>query len=261
MMIPKTIQQHIAQKTGHTDSIGMSGSSVTVYEDCVLKVEDVTAYTETAVQTMRWLETRLPTPKVLFHEISGGKSWLLMSRVPGIMSCDESYLEQPEALVTALAEGMRLLWNTNPTGCPRLRTLDSLLEEAAFRVEHDLVDLDNVEPETFGEGGFRDPEHLLQWLLENRPASVPVLAHGDYCLPNIFLSGGKVSGFIDVGDTGIGEKWRDIALCWRSLRHNFGGAYGGRVYPDFDPDLLFEKLGIRPDWEQLRYHLLLDELF
>ena len=64
-----------------------------------------------------------------------------------------------------------------------------------------------------------------------------------------------------LGDTGIGDKWRDIALCYRSLKHNFDGSYGGKVYPDFDPDMLFEALEIEPDWEKLRYYILLDELF
>ena len=46
----------------------------------------------------------------------------------------------------------------------------------------------------------------------------------------------------DLGDTGIGDKWRDIALCYRSLKHNFDGSYGGKVYTDFDSDMLFEAL-------------------
>lgn len=260
-MIPKPIQSLIAAKTGHTDNIGMSGSSVILYDDCVLKIEERNAHTESTVATMRWLEGKVPVPKVLCHEILDGKSYLLMSRVPGIMSCDASYLEQPDVLVSALADGLKLLWNTDTAGCPRTWMLEALLEEAKIRVAQGLVDLDNVEPETFSENGFRDPEHLLQWLLEHKPNSVPTLAHGDYCLPNVFLKDGKLSGFIDVGDMGLGEKWRDIALCYRSLRHNFNGTYGGKIYNAFHPDLLFKKLGIQPDWEQIRYHLLLDELF
>ena len=260
MRIPENIQSYLTGKTGHTDSVGMSGSCVTVYEDCVLKVERVTASTETAVASMRWLASRLPVPRVLCHEVLDGTAYLLMSRIPGKMSCDPEFLEQPDILVDALAEGLKLLWNTDPTGCPRRFTLDELLEEAAYRVAKGLVDIETTEPETFAEGSFRNPEELLQWLLSNRPQSVPALAHGDYCLPNVFLENGKLSGFIDVGDMGIGEKWRDIALCWRSLKHNFGGSYGGKVYSGFDPDILFEKLGIQPDRKQLRWHLQLDAL-
>jgi len=261
MIIPDKILSYITGKTGHTDSVGMSGSFVTVYDDCAVKVEKETAHTASSIAALAWLGKRLPVPRILHHEVMEGNSCLLMSRIPGKMSCDEEFLEQPDALVTELAKGLKLLWSIDPTGCPYRFTLDEMLEEAAFRVENGLVDLDNVEPDTFGEGGFQDPEALVHWLQENRPPSVPVLAHGDYCLPNVFLENGKLSGFIDVGDMGLGEKWRDIALCWRSLKHNFDGSYGGKIYLGFDPDILFEKLGIQPDWQQLRYHLLLDELF
>jgi aminoglycoside phosphotransferase len=142
---------------------------------------------------------------VLAHEVADGYSFLLMSRIPGKMSCDNEYLTQPDLVVQELAKGLKLLWSTDPTGCPKDFTLDVLLKEAAYRVENALVDVDNVEPDTFGEGGFRDPEELLRWLQENMPPSVPVLAHGDYCLPNVFLENGKLSGFIDIGDTGFPE--------------------------------------------------------
>ena len=89
----------------------------------------------------------------------------------------------------------------------------------------------------------------------------PVLSHGDYCLANIFLEDGHIKGYIDFGKTGIGDKWNDIALCYRSLKHNFDGTYGGKVYEDFNPNRLFEALGMEPDWEKIKYYTLLDELF
>lgn len=52
-----------------------------------------------------------------------------------------------------------------------------------------------------------------------------------------------------------------VVLRIRSLKHNFEGRYGGKAYEDFNPDLLFEKLGIEPDWEKIKWYLLLDELF
>jgi kanamycin kinase/aminoglycoside 3'-phosphotransferase-3 len=88
-----------------------------------------------------------------------------------------------------------------------------------------------------------------------------VLSHGDFCLSNVLIENGKLSGFIDLGETGVGDKWRDIALLYRSLRHNSGGYYGGKVYPDFNPDMLFDTLGIEPDHNKLRFYTLLDELF
>ena len=259
MKYPAKIAAILNNKAGHANNIGMSGSTVIMYEDCVLKIDNISDHTETSVATMRWLEDRISAAKVLYHEVADGKSWLLMSRVPGQMSCSEQYLSRPEILIPALSEGMKLLWRADTAGCPRVRTVDDMLKDARHRVENDLVDMENVQPETYSENGFRDPADLLRWLENNKPESVLTLAHGDYCLPNVFLKQDRFSGFIDLDDFGIGEKWRDIALCWRSLKNNANGYYG-KCY-DLDADKLFPALGIEPDWQQIHYHILLDELF
>ncbi len=261
VVLPESIQRLIAGKPYTLDDIGMSGNQVLIFEDMVLKIEQRSDYVEKQVRIMQWLEGKLPAPKVLAFEMQEDKSYLLMSRVKGDMACAEYYLEHPQVLLKALAEALMMLWALDISDCPNLRDLDAELAEAKYRVENDLVDLDNVEPTTFGEGGFEGPAHLLQWLEDNRPENELVFSHGDFCLPNVFLMNGEVSGFIDLGDAGVGDKWRDIALCYRSLKHNFDGTFGGKVYENFNPDMLFEALGIEPDWEKLNYYILLDELF
>lgn len=261
MKLPESITKKIAGKHYSIDNIGMSGSQILVFDDAVLKIVKYRKENDETVQMMHWLEGRIPVPKVICYEQDDEYQYLLMSRLTGEMSCNEYYLEHPQELLTLLAEAMKMLWSVDVTDCPRKRDIDTELAEARYRVENYLVDMDNVEPTTFGEGGFKDPGELLKWLKDNRPDYEPVLSHGDFCLPNIFIEDGRISGFIDLGDTGIGDKWRDIALCYRSLKHNFDGSYGGKVYADFQPDMLFEKLEIQPNWEKLRYYILLDELF
>ena len=117
-----------------------------------------------------------------------------------------------------------------------------------------------VDPGTFGEGGFSSPAELLEWLEANKPPFEPVLTHGDFCLPNLFLDNWELTGFLDLGRSGVGDRWTDIAILWRTLRDNFGGHYGEAV-PGFHPDALFDALGIEKDEERLRYYLLIDELF
>ena len=261
IQVPSKIQALIENKTYRVDNIGQSGNQVLIFEDMVLKIEDSTTAMTEQVQMMQWLDGRIPVPQVLAYEEVDGKSYLLMSKIGGKMSCDTYYLEHPHILLEALANGLKMLWQVDISECPRTRDLDVALKEARMQVENNLVDLDNVEPTTFGEGGFESPRHLLEWLENNRPSYAPVLSHGDYCLPNVFLKDDKVNGFIDLGKTGVGDKWNDIALCYRSLKHNFDGTYGGKVYHDFNPDMLFEKLGIEPDWDKINYYILLDELF
>lgn len=261
MKLPESISRRIAGKQYSIDDVGMSGSQIMVFDDTVLKIVKCRKENDDTVQMMRWLEGRIPVPRVICYEHDAEYQYLLMSKLTGKMSCDEYYMERPQELLALLAKALEMLWAVDVTDCPRKRDIDAELAEAKYRVENGLVDMDNVEPTTFGEGGFRDPKELLRWLEDNRPDYEPVLSHGDFCLPNIFIEDGRISGFIDLGDTGIGDKWRDIALCYRSLKHNFDGSYGGKVYADFQPDMLFEKLGIQPNWEKLKYYILLDELF
>ena len=259
--LPKSIQRNIAGKAYRTDDVGMSKAKIYVFNDCVLKIDAKRQKNDETVAMMRWLEGKLPVPKVICYEQDEERQYLLMSRVPGRMSCDEYYLSRPRELVARLAEALQLLWSVDITDCPRSRGLDEELAEARFRVENGLVDIGNVEPTTFGPGGFQNPADLLRWLETNKPDYEPVLSHGDLCLPNIFIDGDRVSGLIDLGACSIGDRWRDIALCYRSLRWNAEGAYGGKVYPDVKSQMLFDALSIEPDLEKIRYYILMDELF
>ena len=261
LQIPSKIKLLIDKKTYTVDDIGMSGNQVLIFEDMVLKIADSSTSMAEQVQMMQWLEGKIPVPQVLEYEEKHGKCYLLMTKMGGEMSCNTYYLEHPIILLEALACGLKMLWEVDVRECPRMRDLDEVLKEARMQVKNNMVDLDNVEPTTFGEGGFESPRHLLEWLESNRPPFEPVFSHGDYCLPNVFLENGQIKGFIDLDKAGIGDKWNDIALCYRSLKHNFDGSYGGKVFEDFNPEMLFETLGIEPDWEKINYNLLLDELF
>lgn len=259
--IPQPIKSIIDGKAYSVDDVGMSKSRVILFDDMVLKIGEADIHTAEEVSMMRWLSGKASVPRVIEHIAENGMSYLLMSRIKGRMACDEYYLERPEKMVKLLAVALRSLWSVDISDCPVSQNLDRELKEAEFNVRNGLVDVNAVQPETFGEGGFKDPEELLEWLKENKPPIEPVLSHGDFCLPNIFFDGDNVSGYIDIGNSGVGDKWRDVSLCYRSLKNNMNGGYGGKVYDNFDPDILFDELKIEPNHERLRYWLLLDELF
>lgn len=262
MHIPNEIQKIIKDLPYSVDGVGMSGSTILEFEEMVLKIEKPNSRFDNMVNVMRWLEEKLPVPKVICVAKENGMNYLLMSRVKGKMSCDEYFLEHPDELCEHLATALRMLWSIDISDCPTVRDIDCELKDAKRQVENKLYDLDDAEPGTFGENGkFQTPEDLLKWLEDNKPEYEPVFSHGDFCLPNILIDNGKISGFIDLGDAGIGDKWRDISLCYRSLIHNFDGTFGGKVYENFSPELLFEKLGIGPNRKKLEYYILLDELF
>lgn len=261
MQLPETIMNLIAGEQYITDDIGMSDSSVLIFFDKVLKIQKDNKESHNEYSIMKWLKGKLTVPEVLVYEVINGKTYLLMSKCNGKMACDKQYMKNPEKLVSLLADGLKNLWNIDINDCPSDQSLKYKLAQAEYNVKHNLVDLDNVQPDTFGENGFKNPEELLSWLYENQPDEELVLSHGDFCLPNIFFDNDNISGYIDLGKTGIADKWCDIALCYRSLSDNYAGRYNGHTYSGVDVSLLFQKIGVEPDWEKIRYYILLDELF
>lgn len=78
-----------------------------------------------------------------------------------------------------------------------------------------------------------------QYLLDQ---GYDTLVHGDFCLPNVLVQDGKFSGFIDLGDAGIGDPWRDYAWCIWSLEYNLKTKH-------YTP-ILLQKLGIKFDQDK-----------
>lgn len=264
MVFPEKICKFVAGENYKTDNTGMSGSSVLIYENKVLKIQEYNEESENEYHMLQYLQGRLPVPKVYAYEISDGKSYLLMSKCSGKMSCSYEYMKNQDILCKLLVNGLKMLWSIDISDCPSVQGLSRKLIQAEYNIKNGLVDLDNVEPDTFGENGFKNPEALLQWLYDNKPEEELVLSHGDYCLPNIFGINSEVTGYIDLGKTGISDKWCDIALCYRSLSYNYSGKYNfneNNTYLDYNGLLLFNELGIKPNWEKIRYYILLDELF
>lgn len=261
MTLPKAIEPYIEQADFRMDGIGMSASKVMIFSDKVLKITPFSPDSRNEAEMLSWLYGKLPVPEIICREVQDGKDYLLMTKLPGVMACHEVYMNDPAQQVRLLAEAIKMLWSVKAEGCPCNQSINEKLKLARYNVEHGLVDTEHVEPGTFGPGGFESPADLLQWLEEHKPQEELVLSHGDLCLPNVFFENGRVSGFLDLAHTGVGDKWQDIALCLRSLRHNHNGVYDGRIYGGFDEADFFRRLGLEPDWEKIRYYLLLDELF
>ena len=233
------------------DSIGCTGAEVLLLPDKVRKVERRSDESDRERAAYAWLTGRLPVPRVYEAFEEEGRNYLLMERLSGEMACAPERLAHPERTARLLAEGLRLLWRVDTGACPFDERLSGKLLRARARLEAGLMDAAEMEPETLRR--FGTPQAALRFLERNRPPEDPAFTHGDYCLPNIFLLGETVSGFIDLGRAGVGDRWQDIALCVRSMRRNFGSDAGTAP--------LFEALGLARDEARIDYFILLDEFF
>lgn len=256
--IPQAIKELIGNQSYEIDDIGHSGSTVLTFENMVLKIEQHTSNIDEAVENMRWMGKRVPVPQVIHYEVVADMSYLLMSKVEGKMSCDPYYMEHPNEMVELLAEGLRMLWSADISGGRQEWSLEGDLEKVRESLDREW-ETGRMVVAPDGKA-LHSPEEVMEWLEENKPKEELVLSHGDYCLPNVFFKDGKVSGFIDLGASGVADKYLDIADCYWSLKHNFNGFFGGKAYANFDPSILFEKLGPEIDVKKVQYILFIYHL-
>jgi aminoglycoside phosphotransferase len=257
--MPASIAAILGRRNGKTDELGKSRARVLIFEDYVLKIRPADDPDTADVQVLQWLAGKAPVPQVAAHEVSDGRDWLLMTRIQGKELCQPDIMSNPVLLLDCMAEALHTLWSIPVDDCPFERTVADNISHAETAILTGHFDCSDCEPETFGPDGFENPKALLDWLKSHVPKQDRAVTHGDFCLPNLFTNGKKFTGFIDVGKAGAGDRWMDLALGWRSLKHNSDGHYG-QIYPNIHPDDLFRAAGVPKDEEKLRYYILLDEL-
>ena len=227
-MIPAAIQALLPQHPGEENRIRHSGAQVVMYEDCVLKVQPDTGNAANEGIMLRFLKGRLPVPEVLAEAVQGGMRYLLMTRLRGRMLCDETFLDNQPLLARRMAEAAEMLWRVDIAGCPCSCALDDVLRKAEVDIAAGRVTIGTAnQPETYGAGGFADEEGIV--------------------------------GFIDLGQAGCADRWRDLDQGLWSMWANTTGLFGGRART-FDRDTLFSALNLPLDEEKLRYYSLLSEL-
>lgn len=117
---------------------------------------------------------------------------------------DLLWLRTPDRLLNRVADALHTLWRVDVTACPFLRTPKNQLCLAPANVHDGKVDLENVEPETFGPEGFSSPDELQCWLQSYRHNADLVFSYGYLSLPNWMLNPGLPPSFIDLGRSGGG---------------------------------------------------------
>lgn len=203
-----------------------------------------------------WLRDRLPVPIIEGWAEDGDGAWLLLSAAPGVMAQDAAALSSIPALVRALAERLRHIHAVPVADCLFDYRQVARLSCARWNIEVGLVD----ELAVRADHGVA-PLALLHRLEATRPPEPPtdlVFIHGDYCLPNILITSDTVgtpcvSAFLDWSRAGVSDRYQDLAIGARSLRHNLDPGW---------ESLFFRAYGLdAPDPERLAWYEALDELF
>jgi len=202
---------------------------------------------------MLWLKSKLPVPEILHFEQHENENFLLMSEIDGVVG-HEDYEQRHDSkrMVKIYSEGIKLFQSISTSDCPFDNSVNNRLTELDYLLRHQLADVnsDNWEDDT----PFREPKELYAFLQTHKPKEELIFSHGDFGDSNIFIRNNQISGFIDLGRSGKADKWYDIAFCVRSIQNDIGN---DTEYLD----LFFNLLEIEPDWDKIKYYILLDELF
>ena len=152
--------------------------------------------------------------------ISGEKDWLLTRKVCGEDATHQAFLEEPEKLCVFLAERLRELHETDFSDCPIQNRNESYfdLAEKNYKIGHcDISLTEALFPFKSADEAFcvfNEGRHLFK---------SDALLHGDYCLPNVILNDRfDFSGFIDLGNAGVGDRHIDIFWGTWTLWFNLG---------------------------------------
>lgn len=192
---------------------------------CYLKTAPVTASIPLRAEAarIRWAGLAgLPVPTVLAACSDGQSEWLLTEALPGVSAVDPSLKADPAMLVAMLAAGLRGFHQTPVGDCPFRFGPDDLIADATGRVLQDLVQPADMH----SEHAHLTPHAALTELRQLRPDRPHdlVVCHGDYCLPNVVISDGAVTGYVDLGDLAVADRWYDLAIATWSITWNLGPA-------------------------------------
>lgn len=215
-----------------------SSSARTLYidPDYYLKIDERGALRQEALMT-DWFHRRGLAPEAVCC-LSVDRDYLLTRRAPG-EDC-LAFLDDPERLCQVLARTLRKLHGLSPAGLPRSTRLERYLASAEDR-NGGCWDESVLMPEFM----VRSREEAWDIMQTNKHRlRHDVCIHGDFCLPNVILDGGRFSSFIDLPMAGAGDRHIDLYWAVWSLRHNLQtGRYTDRFLDlygrdNFDQDML-----------------------
>lgn len=193
--LPSSILAHTGPIPMESESIGRSGADVCRIGEMYLKIAPEGTLVRSAKAQEYFHCKGLSAPLIAFEQ-ENGRDWLLVKSVPGAYACDRSLMSQPERLARVLGETVRMLHETDASDCPLTDANERAL--AAYEKEK-------------GAAFYGDISLLKE----------DTLIHGDMCLPNIFLNEAyRFTGFIDLGDSGLGDRHFDLYWAMWSLAYN-----------------------------------------
>ena len=207
-------------------------------------------YLTSEKEKLSWLSGKLKVPKIVLYNVNDKVEYLVTEGLKGEMVCSKAYEENPKKGIKIIKEAFDNISFVDIKDCPFNVSIDYKLKLVENNVVNRLLNINDISVDVLKK--FKTPDNILKYLKENKFDEEPCFSHGDTSLPNIFAYKDKFSGFIDVGECGIADKWFDLAICEKSIVRNYGKEY---------VDEFYNELGIKRDKKKVESYLLMMELY
>ena len=145
---------------------------------------------------LKWINGRIPTPRLLYYRVQDGNEYQLTTEVTGIPTYQVEPTEREHA-VKALGEALKMIHSLDPSGCP----IDNRIRNRLKQLQENGIDTS---------------------YLVDQPKESLAFIHGDYCLPNIIIEDRALNGVIDWDYAGLADPYADFTSCIWSMGYNYG---------------------------------------
>ena len=208
-------------------------------------LSDATVTLRAEAERMRWTRTYLRVPEVIDDGSENGLDWLVTAAMPGTPASEAKDDMAPETIVPIVARGLRAFHEALPVDeCPFRFTVRQALAAARQRCANGSESWDDLHEEH----KHMTVAEAVALLEATAPTDEDLVAcHGDYCYPNMFIEGGAVTGYLDLGELGVADRWWDVAIGMWSTTWNIGPGY---------EELFAASYGVAVDAAKLAYYRL-----
>ena len=167
------------------------------------------------LMTRLFFEKGLAAEPIAYISCSG-RDYLLTREMKG--EDMTHYLDRPTLVCDRLAEAMTTLHSIPVGDTPASLVLSQYTElaETEKSGNYDEAFLSSCFP-------IASAEEARGLMREYKDAfATDTLIHGDFCLPNVMLDSGSLSGFVDLGLAGAGDRHVDVFWAVWTLAYNLG---------------------------------------
>ncbi|WP_422657524.1 phosphotransferase [Paenibacillus sp. EC2-1] len=168
------------------------------------------------VERLKWMQGKLPVPKVISYEEEEGKEYLLMTYIDGCVASKYQPKDGEKSMGFILGEALRKLHDVKIDGCPfKQFSPDNLTAMVRKNILEHMDEVNEVVRTSFPDHTL---EQLMDFLKSNKATNDQLtFTHGDYGSGNVMIHNGDLNAFLDVGEAGISDPYLDIYYMIKSL--------------------------------------------